>query len=175
MAINIERSGFYTAPFYEERVNDTAAQRMLLGIPAPHQPVGDSRPIVRNEAVVSTPRPDFAGRRLHAPGRRAIYLVDPAGYRRRVPNDFVYRRLFGNGLDVADCVQIERIALGPPLAAGTMLVRGHAAESVYLVDIGRRRRVASDTVMRKYGFAFDWVFAVRQVLVDSIPPGADWE
>jgi len=174
MAINIERSGFYTAPFYEARVNDTAAQRMLLETPAPRQSIGESR-LIRDGADMSTPRPEFAGRRLYAPGRRAIYLVDPAGYRRRLPNDFVYRRLFGTGLDVADCLRIERIALGPPLAGSTMLVRGQVAESVYLVDIGRRRRITSDTVMRKYGFAFDGVFAVRQVLVESIPLGADWE
>jgi hypothetical protein len=92
-----------------------------------------------------------------------------------VPNDHAVRRLFGENLRIDGFADLERITEGPPLARGTMLVRGNARESVYLVDMGRRRLITSDAVMGKYGFACDRVFAVRQVLVDSIPLGADWE
>jgi len=148
---------------------------MLLRARPPHAPDDGPRPIVHDAAVAIPPRPDLAGSRLRVPGRWAVYLVDPGGYRRWVPSDFVYQRLFGNDLEVAGSGEIERIALGPPLASGTMLIRGHETDSVYLVDMGRRRRVADGTVMRKYGFARDTVLAARQILVDSIPLGVEWE
>jgi hypothetical protein len=93
-----------------------------------------------------------------------------------VPSDFVYRRLFGEDTNITDFSNLERIAEGAPLAKGTMLVRGqNTSDPVYLVDLGRRRLIATDAVFRRYGFAPERIFTVRQVLIDSIPLGSDWE
>jgi len=130
-----------------------------------------------SRGVVSSrqPRPDLAGRRLCKPGGRTIYLVDPAGYRRRVPDDLVYARIFGDGCDVADHRGLEAIVHGPSFAANTMLVRGQASETLYLLDRGRKRRIAGTAVLHKYSFDSRRVFVVRQPLIDAVACGADWE
>jgi hypothetical protein len=104
----------------------------------------------------------------------AVYLVDPAGYRRRIPNQTVLDRLFRDASEPEDMANAGDIALRPPLAASTMLVRGGASDTIYLLDQGRKRRVIGAEAMAKYSFDGDRVCVVRQVLIDSIPSAADW-
>jgi hypothetical protein len=166
--MNCERTALYSA-----WARATFGQ-MKLGVASPTEPSsGESHG--RTALPQSVVRPDLAGRRLHVPGKRMIYLVDPEGYRRRIPSDFVYDRIFRENCAVVDCADIERIAKGAPLAKDTMLVRALESEHLFLVDLGRRRAITHAAVMQKYGFAWGRVFAVRQALVDSIPQGATWE
>jgi hypothetical protein len=121
------------------------------------------------------PRPDLAGCRLRRPGGRTVYLVDPAGCRRRMPDDLAYARLFRERSRIADHGGLEAIVRGPSFAANTMLVRGHASETLYLLDRGRKRRIAGTTTLHKYSFDSDRVFVVRQPLIDAMACGTDWE
>jgi hypothetical protein len=120
------------------------------------------------------PRQDLAGRRLRLRGLSAVYLVDPAGYRRRIPSQAVYDRLFRDESTPENIANPGDMAPRPPLAASTMLIRGGASDVIHLLDQGRKRRVTGPEVMAKYSFDWDRVCVVRQVLVDSIPCGADW-
>jgi hypothetical protein len=122
-----------------------------------------------------TPRRDRAGHRLVSPGHPEIYLIDPDGYRRRVPNHTTYNRLFRNWSGIDDEAQLDEIALGPELTTGTILVRGDASDAIYLLDQGRKRLVTDAAVMDKYWFNWSRIFAVRQAVIDRIPPGADWD
>jgi hypothetical protein len=126
-----------------------------------------------DESERSGPRADMAGRRLRLRGLSAVYLVDPAGYRRRIPSQAVHDRLFRDGALVA-IANVGDIAPRPPLAESTMLVRGAASSVIHLLDQGRKRRVAGPSAMAKYSFDWDRVCVVRQVLIDSLPCGADW-
>lgn len=126
-----------------------------------------------DESERSCPRPDLAGRRFRLRGLGALYLVDPAGFRRRIPSQAVYDRLFSQSAWVA-VANVGDMAPRPPLAASTMLVRGGASDVIYLLDQGRKRRVTGPQAMAKYSFDWDRVCVVRQVLIDSIPCGADW-
>ncbi len=127
-----------------------------------------------NESKRGAPRPDLAGRRLRLGAMSAVYLVDPAGHRRRIPNQTVHDLLFRDATGPEDMANAGEIALRPPLAVSTMLLRGSASDAIYLLDQGRKRRVTGPAAMAKYSFEWDRVCVVRQVLIDSIPAGADW-
>jgi hypothetical protein len=127
------------------------------------------------EAVPCAPRRDVAGRRLVSPGHPEIYLIDPDGYRRRIPNHTTYNRLFRNWSGIDDDAHLQEIALGLELTTGTILVRGDAADAIYLLDQGRKRLVPDAAVMDKYWFNWSRIFSVRQAVIDRIPPGADWD
>jgi hypothetical protein len=126
-------------------------------------------------ADTATPRPDLAGRRLVRPGHAEIYLVDPHGYRRRVPNHTTYNRLFRNWSGISDEACLAEVALRPQFTTGTVLVRGDASERIYLLDEGLRRLITHATVMEKYSFNWARLFVVKQALLDRIPVGLDWE
>jgi hypothetical protein len=55
-----------------------------------------------------------------------------------------------------------------------MLVRGSASNVIHLLDQGRKRRITGPQAMAKYSFDGALVCVVRQVLIDSLPCGADW-
>src|SRR5260370_3926566 len=122
------------------------------------------------EAVPCAPRRDLAGHRLVSPGHPEVYLIDPDGYRRRIPNHTTYNRLFRNWSGVDDEARLQEIALGPELTTGTILVRGDAVDASYLLDQGRKRMVTDAAVMDKYWFNWSRIFAVRQAVIDPIPP-----
>jgi len=126
-----------------------------------------------DEPPRSDPRQDLAGRLFRLRGLSALYLVDPAGFRRRIPSRTVHERLFRQGTQV-DTADVADVAPRPPLAASTMLVRGGDSDILYLLDQGRKRRILGPPAMAKYSFDWDRVCVVRQVLIDSIPSGADW-
>lgn len=142
---------------------------------APSLKLGLAPSASRGTPSSAKPRPDLAGRRLRRPGGGTVYLVDPAGYRRRMPGDLAYTRLFRDKSCIADHSGLEAIVRGPSFSANTMLVRGHASETLYLLDRGRKRRIAGAATVHKYSFEADRVFVVRQPLIDAMACGADWE
>ena len=123
----------------------------------------------------SRPRPERSGARIVSPGRPDVYLVDPAGYRRRIPNHTTYCRLFRDWRGISDADDLDEIAEGLPFKSATILVRGDAAARIYLLDNGRKRLVPSDTVMDKYWFNWGRICVVRQILIDHVPEGDLWE
>ncbi len=120
-------------------------------------------------------RGDLVGRRLRRPGQHRVYLVDPAGYRRRVPDDEVYNRVFRDWSGIAEDIDLDDVPSRPPLTSATMLVRGDASSAAFLLDQGRKRLVTSSASMKKYWFDTERVHVVRQVLIDHFPVGHDWE
>ena len=119
-------------------------------------------------------RVELSGKRLVRPGRPDVYLVDPAGYRRRVPNHTTYSRLFRDWQGIVDSHDLDDLAEGPPLKSATILVRGDAEARIYLLDDGRKHLIPSTTVMDKYWFNWGRICVVRQVLIDHIPIGEAW-
>jgi hypothetical protein len=119
-------------------------------------------------------RPDRAGWRACMRPGGAVYLVDPDGYRRRVPDRDTYGRLFRDSGSRSHDPAIRDLPERPPLARSTMLVRGDASDPIYLFDCGRKRRIASGRVMDKYGFDGARVFVIRQTLLDHVACGDEW-
>jgi hypothetical protein len=121
------------------------------------------------------PQPILSGYRLVRPGKPEIYLVDPVGYRRRIPSHTVYGRLFRSWHGIIDVHDIDDIAEGAPFARDTRLVQGDDSYAIYILDESRKRALTSDAVMDKYWFDRRTVALVPQLLVDHMPTGELWE
>jgi hypothetical protein len=154
-----------------ERIADAAAKPPSSG----RTETSPSSGRIRLVADTAVPRPDRSGQRLVCPGHAEIYLVDPDGFRRLVPNYTTYNRLFRSWSGIMDDARLADIAPRPPFSTGTVLVRGDASERIYLVDEGQRRRITSAAVMDRYWFDWARLFVVKQALIDRIPMGLDWE
>ena len=126
-------------------------------------------------ATTPCPQPIMAGYRLVRPGKPDIYLVDPAGYRRRIPNHTVYCRLFRSWHGIIDVHALDDIAEGAPFAVDTRLVRGDDSYAFYILDGSRKRALANEAVLDKYWFDRGGVALVPQRLVDDMPTGELWE
>jgi hypothetical protein len=120
------------------------------------------------------PQPERAGSRLVSPGRPDVYVVDPAGYRRRVANHSTYDRLFRDWRGIVDASDLDEMAERPPLTSASLLVRGDASALIYLLDEGRKRLIPNDAVMNRYWFNWGRICVVRQILIDHVPAGDVW-
>jgi hypothetical protein len=144
---------------------------------------GAGAPPVRDEAsgarerpeAALLPRPELAGYRLVYPGETEVYLVDPAGFRRRIPNRETYARLFRDGRGVVTTREVREIAQRPDLAQSALLFSAELVDSIYLLDDGQKRLITSSQVMDKYWFNWGRVSLVRRTLVDALPNGDIWE
>jgi hypothetical protein len=130
-------------------------------------------PLLRRDE--SVPRRDLAGCRMRTPASASIYLIDPDGYRRWVPNRLTYDRLFRDREGIADDLALDQIAQRPRITSAAMLVRGDESDSLYLLERGVKRLIPSPAVMDKYHFSWDRVFAVKQFLIEKIPHGRNWD
>jgi hypothetical protein len=147
------------------------AARPIDGAPR-HEPAPCPEPAPRPELRA---RPEFAGYRLVCPGRSDIFLVDPEGFRRRIPSHSTYCRLFRDWRGIVDARDLFEIAQRPDLARSTLVIRGDGSGTLYLLDDGRKRLITSRAVIEKYWFNEDRISLVRQVLVDILPNGEIWE
>lgn len=147
-----------TAPAKELEVK-TAQHELTIGI----QP-----------AALGNPRPDLAGLRVKTPNQPQIYLIDPDGYRRWIPNPQTYNNLFRDWNGVVIDININEISESAPLTDGAILARPQGAAPVYLVSNGIKRWITSPAVMDKYYFNWATVYQLPHVSLDFIPTGPNW-
>ena len=121
-----------------------------------------------------TPRPDLSGLRVKLPNHPEIYLIDPEGYRRWIPNPATYNNLFRNWDGVVTDIDIGEIAMSAPLSNGAILARAASTAPVFLVSNGIKRWITSPPVMDKYYFNWNRIYVVPDVLVNFIPAGPNW-
>jgi hypothetical protein len=145
--------------------------------PARELEVKTTPPVVRVGAIPAEfgkPRPDLAGLRIKSPADTAIYLVDPEGYRRWIPDPSTYNSLFVDWNGIVIDIDVAEIPLAPSITVGAVLARPAGMAPVYLVSNGVKRWVTLPTVMDKYHFAWNHVVNVPHVLLDFIPTGPNW-
>lgn len=123
---------------------------------------------------MAQPRPDLAGLRVKFPANPAIYLIDPSGIRRWIPNPETYNNLFRDWNGVIIDIDIGEITEGPSLTNGAFLARAINAAPVYLISNGEKRWITSPAVMERYHFDWNRIQLVSQILLDSVPNGANW-
>src|SRR5262245_24593851 len=87
----------------------------------------------------SAPRTDLAGIRIKSPNAPAIYLIDPDGYRRWIPDPDTYNNLFRDWNGIVVDIDVVSIPEGAPLTSGAVLARPSNAAPVYLVSNGQKR------------------------------------
>lgn len=119
------------------------------------------------------PRPDLAGLRVKLPTQPQVYLIDPDGFLRWIPNPPTYNNLFRDWNGIIVDIDVNEIAQGVPLSDGAVLAKG-ATAPVYLVSNGEKRWITSPAAMDKYYFNWRTIVVMPQVLLDSIPTGNNW-
>jgi hypothetical protein len=120
------------------------------------------------------PRPDLAGVRVQSPNSAPIYLIDPDGYRRWIPDPATFDSLFRDWTGVVVDLGTNRIAEGPALDSGAFLARAPNTAPVYLISNGVKRWITSPAAMDRYWF--DWA-KIREVPAPglaAIPNGPYW-
>ena len=134
-------------------------------------------PLVVNVGVTpqaAVPRPDLSGLRLKTPNNPAVYVVDPQGFLRWIPDPATYNNLFRDWNSIVTDVDLVDIALGPPLTSGAILAQGSGEAAIYLISNGTKQWITSPAAMDKYDLNWNTVVQVPHVLVDSIPTGPSW-
>jgi hypothetical protein len=141
------------------------------------------RPPMAGEGDVSTwtmergmpvTRQDLSGLRVRSPVDPAIFLIDPEGYRRHVPDPATYNNLFRDWSGIIVDINIPDIALADPLSPGAVLARAADTPHVYLVSNGIKRHITSPAVMDKYHFSWGQIRVLPRVVMDAIPTGLPW-
>jgi len=116
------------------------------------------------------PRPDLNGFRVKSPASPAIYLIDN-GLRRWIPNPETYNNLFRDWSGIIIDINIDDIPLGSNISDGAILARPYHGNPVYLIDRRKKRWITSPAAMDKYHFAWNRIYEVPRILLDSIPTG----
>jgi hypothetical protein len=128
----------------------------------------------KHRLTAGQPRPDLAGLRVKAPNAAPIYLIDPEGYRRWIPNPATYENLFRDWNGVVPVLDVTSVPERAALSSGAVLVRGEGTAPVYLVSNGMKRWITSPATMDKYYFAWNKIHVLPPVVVDSIRTGRAW-
>ena len=145
----------------------TSASELQVRTPPPGVQLG-AKP------EITEPRPDLAGLRVKSPNAPQVYLIDPDGYRRWIPNPPTYNNLFRDWNGIITDIDTNEISEASPLTDGAVLARGIGTAPVYLVSNGMKRWITSPTAMDKYYFNWNTVVQIPSILVDSIPTGSPW-
>jgi hypothetical protein len=119
-------------------------------------------------------RPDLAGVRMKLPNDPAIYLIDPDGYRRWIPDPETYNNMFRNWDGVIVDIDVNDIAVASQLSHGALLIKASSSAPVYLLSNGIKRWITAPEVMDKYYFSWDRIYQMPPAVVDAIPRGLNW-
>ena len=145
-------------------------------LPAPAQAtVAERQPTGTGHAVATDPpRPALSGWRMRIPGTDGVYLIDPEGYRRGIPNWSTHENLFRDLNAVEPNSVLAFIPVRSDLSRGAHLARVDGTDGVYLISNGIRRGIASPATMDKYGFDWAKVRPIEADVLESIPDGPTW-
>jgi hypothetical protein len=122
------------------------------------------------EGDMESLRPDLNGFRLKSPASPYIYLIDE-GHRRCIPDPETYNNLFRDWGGIIVDINVIEILEGPPISHGAILSKPYNTGPVYLVDKGVKRFITSPEVMDKYHFAWNRIYVVPSILLESIQNG----
>ena len=129
---------------------------------------------LRSAAALLVPRPDLSGLRMQSPHTAPIYLIDPEGYRRWIPNPATYDALFRDWGGVVSDLGTNQISARPALDNGAFLARAPGTAPVYLISNGVKRWIVYATTMDKYWFDWAKVHDLSAGALNSIPSGPNW-
>ena len=122
------------------------------------------------------------GKRIRNKQNGKVYLILNANAR-WIPNPDTYNNLFTQNLnDSGDAITdyddaiMKGMAFGTDLPNGCMLFKAKDAAPVWLTDdllgLKQKRHIADPNTMDKYSFSWDKIKSYPEIIVDSIPTGA---
>jgi hypothetical protein len=121
---------------------------------------------------IANPRPDLAGLRVALPlGRSGVYLIDPQGYKRGIPDPTTYNNLFRDWNNIVTSIDITMISDGPGFAPGSILITAPGS-GVYLLDNGIKKGISSPAVMDKYYFNWGRIVTLPPIVLTDLPSGS---
>jgi hypothetical protein len=115
------------------------------------------------------------GARIKDPSKDEVYLIDPEGYRRHIPNEAAYNRLFRSWDGIQSTTNTACIKLGPPLdSAEVKIVKSSSNGNYYIADkpvpnssLVTYRWIISPEVFDKYNFKWENPANVSQTQLDQ--------
>lgn len=131
-------------------------------------------PAGHQASVSPRPNPQLAGTRIQAPRDPRIFLIDPDGYRRWIPDPATYDSLFQDWDGVVQDRRVFSIAEGPAVSSGAYLAKRAYDTRVYLVDNGERHWITSPAAMERYHFTWTKIRILRLSELNAIPEGDAW-
>lgn len=153
--------------------------------PPPPDLSGADRPLIRvsksdaDPAAFSkdvVPSRLLNGQRVCLEEDGPIFLV-MGGLMRWIPDESTYLGLFGEQW-ARYLVSPSRIFFGLELLPGTSLIAAPDKPDIYLVDLGKRRRIAQSSIMERYSFPWNRVRIVPQRTLAAVAEGPpiveDW-
>jgi len=153
-------------------------------MPACAMPVDDGCAGLNCELTTSSPEPVSSfeealvqgpsGERMKSPGNPAVFLIDPEGYKRWIPNAATYNNLFVDWTGIIENTDVLSIYPGPPLSDGAFLAKASNSAAVYLVSNGQKRWLTSPAVMDKYHFNWGAINVLLPAHLEAIPTGPNW-
>jgi hypothetical protein len=128
-------------------------------------------------------RPDLVGHTIEDLNDARVYLIDMdyltgpnpvVGVRRWLPDPTTAGQLFGNKWPTDKVIDAANITPGPDVSVGAFLATPReGGGAIYFMDEGRGRHVTSPAKMDQYGFDWDKVVKIPQVVIDWLPKGPD--
>src|SRR5260370_8700732 len=109
----------------------------LAGATSPEEGAHGRASFIRLRPPAPGPRLDLAGSRRVVPETTTVFLIDPEGYRRRVPNFMTYNRLFRSWHALIDDSWLDDLSERPAFTTGAILVRGEPSPAVFLLAHGQ--------------------------------------
>jgi hypothetical protein len=150
-----------------------ATSAVMPATPAPASTVSHS-PAALSAVTAGPPRPDLRGTRVQSPGRPQIYIIDPEGYRRWIPNPSTYDNLFKTWDGVIVDLGTHDIPERAALSNGAFLAKSPDAVQVYLISNGQKRWITSPPVFDHYRFNWTKIQTMPSAALDAIPTGPSW-
>ncbi|MBB5867040.1 hypothetical protein F4553_000419 [Allocatelliglobosispora scoriae] len=115
-------------------------------------------------------RTDLNGKRLRAPGDKAVYLVFD-GKKSHVKNQEIYLRLFPDDwAGIEDTPEVAEIDEGQVIE-DAYLAQSDAEDKTYFVANGWKRYISNADVFSRYGFVKDKARPTAQADLDALPEG----
>ncbi len=127
------------------------------------------------EALRPTPYAHMAGQVYRSAHEGKLFLVDPLGALREIPDRPTFDNLFRDGTVINTVSEgLDTIPRCRALSPGAILLRGQGSNGVYLMSDGRRYGIASPAAMDRYSLAWEKVLEAPAPVLAFFPEGFTW-
>jgi len=112
--------------------------------------------------------------RVKSPATAHVYLIDPWGFKRWIPDAYTYEKLFVDWNGIQDDPYVVYIPEAAALSSGAKLVKSKDSPAVYLLSNGCKSWISSPSVMDACYFSWQKIEEHDALVIKSIPTCASW-
>jgi hypothetical protein len=134
-----------------------------------------SEPVdVSEEALEQGLRPDLVCQRVKSPATAHVYLIDPSGHKRWIPDAYTYEKLFVDWNGIQTDLDVIYIPDGAALSSGAELVKSTDSPAVYLFSNGCKSWISSPALFDKCHFSWQKIHTYDPLMINSIANCPSW-